>query len=357
MNLPVTQNIQLPAHLQALATKQGLAQNVVGGIISGASFHSIGVKAARWRLNDPQGEEKVVPSHHLDVIILDGNPNLSRKFYAGAYDPAGEAKAPDCFSDNGVGPSVRAAKPQCGTCAACPNNVLGSKINPNGAKSKACSDTKTLAVILAENPTGPVYQLQVPHMSQKNLKIFGDQLFKRGIPLAGVVVRLTFDTSADYPLIVFEPASYTTPEQGAAVEEVLDSEEVDAVTNKNDAAINSATVAALPAPAIAQFALPPMLQAAEKVPDTQLAPSGGVSQIPAKRTRRTKAEIAAANEAAPAVPQPATVAQPSAAADFFNRVSTTASALTTAKTVPQINSNPQPTGSALDAALAEAFKL
>lgn len=158
----------LPAHLAALVNNtalQSINQDAVKGISSGA-WPRISIKGSRFRLQDPQGQEIVVPDYFLDVVIVAVNTHgLSKIFYGGAYDPAGDGTAPDCYSDNGVAPSIRATKPQCGTCAACPHNVWGSKITPSGAQVKACADIKKVAVLLANNTGGPVFELRVPAAS------------------------------------------------------------------------------------------------------------------------------------------------------------------------------------------------
>lgn len=364
-NLPT---VQLPSHLAVLAGKSNTALAAIGGITIGASFHRISIKSSRWRLNDPQGQEHVVPTTHLDVIIVDANPTQSKIFYLSAYNPAEtEYKAPDCYSDNGVAPSARAAIPQCGTCAQCPHNVWGSKITPSGAQTKACADVKKLAVILAENPTGPVYELRIPAASLKNLYAFVQSLNDRGVPLCSFVTRLAFDSQADYPKILFTPRPQTvenpqppwcTPEQVSAVLEVIDTEEVNVVTNKNDkpiAGLPAKTGAALhPAPPIyTQSPAPAGMVPHVATPVQAPARTELAQPEPAKRVRRTKAEIAAA-AAATLAPQASTVAasapvQPEPAGDFF---STLKAKVPTA----QIQVNPQPADAGLEALIATAMK-
>ncbi len=107
MNVPA---VQLPSHLAALASNTGLMavnQSASSGI-GGGAWPRISIKGSRFRLQSPQGEEVIVPQLHLDIIVVDANPHgLSKIYYKGAYDPNGEDAAPDCYSDNGVGPSQR----------------------------------------------------------------------------------------------------------------------------------------------------------------------------------------------------------------------------------------------------------
>jgi hypothetical protein len=308
--------MQLPAHLQALAQFNSAAA-AIGGITAGVSLNSIGIKGSRWRIQHAQGEETVVQQLHLDVIVVDANPNLSKVFYLGAYNPADtEFKAPDCYSDNGVAPSARASKPQCSTCAACPHNVWGSKITPSGSQTKACADSKKLAVLLADNPTGPIYQLKLPAASLKNLYAIVQGMQARGIPLPAMVLRLTFDSTADYPKVLFAPAAWTTPEQLAAVMHVAGTDEVKQVTGVDDVARAEAIAAPVAAPAAQFVPIPAPVQqtpfdpfagigyAPPSAPQPSMpaagplaSPAAAAADAAPKRTRRSKAQIQADAEA------------------------------------------------------------
>jgi hypothetical protein len=234
----------LPAHLAALANNSALASlnaDAVKGISSG-SWPRISIKGSRFRLQDPQGAEVVVPEFFLDVVLVGVNSHgLSKIWYSGAYDPAGDGTAPDCYSDNGVAPSVRATKPQCNTCAACPHNVWGSKVTPSGAQVKACADVKKVAVLLASNTGGPVFELRIPAASLTNLGAYVRGLDAAGIPAASIITRLQFDTASDYPKLLFGTpvlqegqSPYITQEMFADVMEVVGSDEVKQATGEND---------------------------------------------------------------------------------------------------------------------------
>lgn len=342
---------QLPAHLQALAASTAItAANAAAsaGIMAGG-WPRISIKGSRFRLQTPQGDEQVVEAMHLDVIVVDANPfGLSKVYFKGAYDPSVENAAPDCYSDNGVGPSNRSKEPQSGTCASCPHNVWGSKILPSGAKSRVCSDYKKLAVLIADNPDGPVFELRLPSASLANWAAYVDQLNKRGIPTAAVVTKLKFDTQSDYPKLIFEASGWANEEQARVVLEVINTEEVDQCTGKNDKAVDANTVKAIAAPAVAAqnqaaassvpplnlnqglppaapvampptpapapaAALPPFPPAASAsamppLPPMGAAPAAASAPAPAKRTRGSK-------KAAETVAAPMADAPP----DFLNR--------------------------------------
>ena len=290
--LVVQSQAQLPAHLQALAGFQSVGKDLAAQATS-AGHPRISIKASRFRLVDVQGDEVVVQTTYLDVIIVDANPYKTKTYYAAQYNPAEtDFKSPDCFSNDGAGPSANSTSPQCGSCAACPHNVWGSKITPSGAQTKACSDSQRLAVILADNPDGPVYELKVPAASISNIANYAKTLAQRGIPIPGIVTRVEFDTKSDFPKLTFTPKGWASPEQVASVTELMGSDEVNACTGRNEKVQTAQPVVAKPAaPAPTPKPVDPFdaLMAAAPATVAMVADS----QVPAK-TRKPRAKAQAA---------------------------------------------------------------
>lgn len=349
---------QLPPHLAALAANSALSGVNAAAMAAagGQSFHSISIRQSRWRLNDPQGQEVVLPTLHLDAIIVGVNMNKSKIWYAEAYNPAStEYKAPDCWSDNGVAPSTAAAKPQCKSCAECPHNVWGSKITPGGKQTKSCTDAIKIATLLADNHTGAVYQLRVPAASIGNLGNYAKQLNDKGVPMASLVTRLSFDTQADHPKILFNPVAYADAEQAASINEVLGTDEVNLVLGVNDKPI-TALAAAAPAAPLA----PPAATPAPTLPPP--APTAAPVVAPAAETpkpRRTRTtQAAAVAEAAPAVAPPVSVPQPTAApAGFFDKLQANAAQPAQPTAAAQVHTSVPAAGSSLDDLIAQAMKV
>lgn len=392
MNALAPQSPQLPAYMQALAARsQGNA--LLQNVSAGASIHQIGIKGARFRLQKPDGSEEVVQTLYLDVIVVDANPNLSKVYYLGAYNPAEEGKGPDCYSDNGVAPSQRASKPQHTNCAQCPHNVWGSHVTANGSQTKSCADSRKMAVVLADNPTGPVYLLKVPAASIKNSRDYAEAIINRGIPIEGIITRLQFDPSADYPKIIFSATNWAAEHQVIAVMKVAGTEETKTVIGLNDkprvetiaapiATPAASSVAALPlqpayvnpataniAPAPAAVLHPPAHVTPGPLANFPAAPVGqpvmeqAATPVPAKRTRK-KAE-APVPAPQPAFTQPAINPEHAdipahmagAAAGHVPSFSGTAvfdqpNAMGAAAAV---TISPQPTNAALDQLLAQAM--
>src|SRR5690606_33451576 len=134
--------MQAPTFLANRAGR-GLTANATAGI-GGAQPPRISIAANQFTLIDGAGNKRphvvtmIDPrtqqpaqflSSALDVVFVGLNMNVSKTFYDTEYDPNGEDAPPACFSDNGVGPSTMASKPQSLRCANCPNNQWGSDVS------------------------------------------------------------------------------------------------------------------------------------------------------------------------------------------------------------------------------------
>lgn len=266
MSVPTTQNINLPAYLQDFAGfGDDLASSITGGLKSGG-HPRIGISQSRWRLQEGASEE-VVNSLTLDVIVVHANKSVSKVYYAAAYNNKDETtkKAPDCYSDNGIGPSSKADLPQHSNCATCPHNAWGSKISANGSKTKACSDMKKIAVVLADDPSRNIYELQVPPASLQDLNKIMVKLINNKLPIPAMVFQLSFDPTVDYPKIIFKPTRYVTEQQGAAVRSWLGSREAIEAVGSDDVAFGG-EVKAIAAPMVPTQVMAPKQVAAPVAP-------------------------------------------------------------------------------------------
>ena len=135
----------------------------------------------------------------LDVIIVGANPALAKQYYEGEFSPDKESYTPDCYSLDGVTPSINSASLQSDVCALCPQNSWGSRVTPQGHKVKACSDIKRLAVIFADKPYEEIYLLQVTPSSLKSLNAYQKTLSMRGIAPEISKTTLCFDTGVSFP--------------------------------------------------------------------------------------------------------------------------------------------------------------
>jgi hypothetical protein len=234
-------------------------------------------------------------SDQLDVIIVDWLAEPSRKFYAAAYDKDAKATLPDCWSNDGALPEAAAKNKQAASCAACPKNVKGSGSN---GKGKACRYERRLAVLVAGDPSGDVYQIAIPGasiFSDNDGNIYGFEGYKKFLlaskeALDTVVTRIIYDTEADTAKVGFKPIRHLTELEVGLVDAAQDDPETERYTKLTAGAVDGATA---PAPAPSTLIL-------EAAPTTaQANPFGDDDEeeaAPVKRAAKPKATAEAKPE-------------------------------------------------------------
>ena len=229
-------NIQtVPAHIAArIAARQqaGVKSTVASAIVgsdNGGGIPRISIRAGRYRLSEDGVETTVGVT--LDTIIVGANPRVSKVFYAKAFDASAENVRPDCWSNDGLKPDASVEAPVHSGCADCPNNVLGSKILPSGAKSKMCADQRHLAVVAAADPS-KVYSLTVPVSGMKALREYFKDLGNYGIGPEEVITELGFDDQASFPKITFKQKGYVPEKAISRVDTLLASDSVKVATRQ-----------------------------------------------------------------------------------------------------------------------------
>ena len=267
----VPSNIQIPAHLAGkVGAPSVLAQSLTGGLSTGGDgFPRISIKGSRFRIVDG-GDETVLDSTKIDVIIVGANPRLSKTWYEKAWTPDAEPSAPDCFSLTGVGPHTDSTNPQNDLCASCPQNAWGSKLTPQGQQIKACADQKRLAVVAADDADGSVYLLQVTPGALKGLNAYQKELSTRGIPPEIVKTTLSFDTDASYPKLAFGFGGFIDEAAQAAVDKLFGTEQVLKITGEKE--IDKPVVpkvAAKPAPVVEAVVEAVVVAVVEEAPVTK----------------------------------------------------------------------------------------
>jgi len=158
----------------------------------------------------------------MNVVIVNGNPHVSRQFYSGAY-VAGESVAPDCWSNDGITPDPSIESAQNKTCDGCPQNIKGS----GSGDSRACRFQQRLAVVLESDINGDVFQLTLPSTSifgrgdldkmpfQQYAKYVGSQ----GKNINTLVTEMKFDSDSATPKLTFKPVRFLEREEWAAAKE------------------------------------------------------------------------------------------------------------------------------------------
>ena len=220
---------------------------------TGNTMRRIKLSNARTFKRVVNGEEigKAVEKQ-LDVIIVDWLADASRKFYAGAYDKDAKATLPDCWSNLGDKPEAGARNPQSDSCISCPQNIKGSGTN---GKGKACRYERRIAVLVAGDPSGDVYQIAIPSaslFSANNGNIYGFEGYKKFLlanneALDTVITSIIYDADADTVKVGFRAKSYLNQEQADLVEAAQDDPTTARYVALTAAAVDGAK--ALPAPA------------------------------------------------------------------------------------------------------------
>ena len=261
----------IPAHLQ-VGTEAARARNLaaMGGIKAGG-FPRISQGGGKFHLiegdqktliTDPNNPE--LPSMQLEVVVVGFNPMISKTYYAGKWEP-GDADEPDCSADNGTVPDAGVPKPQCTNCAACPQNVWGSKISEhNGKQIKACSDNKRLVIVRADDIVdGQAISLTITPGALREWAEYVKALDSKGIEVSTVVTKVQFDPTVTFPKLVFKFGRYLSAEEVAAVRIREAGEDVRMIASPKTPAVAGTVVPVSQAPAPAPAAPAPAPAEAE----------------------------------------------------------------------------------------------
>ena len=365
----------IPTNLPAFLQRQDVVQQAekfnaaaMGGIktggfprisLSGSKFfildNSAEVPRQLITVKDPSGTVDV-PAMVLSVVVVGANPGISKLYYEGPY-VAGDDREPDCSSDDGLRPDPHIAEPMNNACATCPMNAWGSRTTPQGKEGKACADGKRLVVIPAGHLSYKAMALNITPAMLKDWGAYVRALSSKGIPVHGVVTRLMFDPTVDYPKLNFTFERFLSEDEFAVVEKRMDSDEVRNIEKPVRTA--APTPAALPAPAAAIPAPPahiaPPTPPAAPAPAPAPAPSAsfGTSAAPAPAPVQPTT-IAPLPEAPPAPVDPLAGLPPEVVAAINTVGGITSAAGAAIATAARNAANPQPDPAIAQAAAAVA---
>jgi hypothetical protein len=190
---------------------------VTKALVGNSGSKRISLRGGKFRMV-VNGEEILTSnSDSLNVVIVNAARDVSRTFYAKAYNPKEDAAIPDCWSNDGVTPDATAEAPQHHNCAECPQNVKGS----GAGGGRACRHFRRVAVALADDIGGDVYQLQLASKSifgkgdlthmpfEQYVKYVGSQ----GYNLNTLTTEMRFDPDSDTAKLFFKPLKFLSKEQ------------------------------------------------------------------------------------------------------------------------------------------------
>jgi len=212
---------EVPAYLKR-AGLDDLTKSLAGN----TGLKRISIRGGVFRMMVNGEEIAKNESRAMNVVIVNGGRHIARQFYAGKY-VAGESSAPDCWSNDGNAPDASVEEPQAKTCEGCPQNIKGS----GQGDSRACRFQQRLAVLLADDIDGDVFQLVLPSKSifgrgdldkmpfQQYAKYVGAQ----GKSINTLVTELRLDSDSDTPKLTFKPIRYLSEQEWETAKEKGDS--------------------------------------------------------------------------------------------------------------------------------------
>jgi hypothetical protein len=282
-----------PSNLPTVRRESRRMDRMASSSISG--MRRIGLSNGRTFKRIVSGEQigKAV-SDQLEVIIVDWMAEPSRKFYLAAYDKDAKATLPDCWSNDGVTPEAGAKGKQASTCAACPKNVKGSGSN---GKGKACRYERRLAVLVAGDPSGDVYQISIPGASlfaDTEGSAYGFEGYRKFLMANNeafdtVATRIIYDTEADTAKVRFKATRHLTEVESGLVDIAQDDPETERYTKLTVGAVDGATRSA-PAPTTLALEAKPQEPAANPFgDDDEDEDEVVIAPTPTKRASKPKA--------------------------------------------------------------------
>ena len=187
--------------------------------LSGGGSKRISLRGSKFRLVVNGDEVSTSKNDKMEIVIVNAAKDVARQFYAKSYNKD-EITAPDCWSNDGIAADKSIEKPQHHNCAECPQNIKGS----GQGESRACRHFRRLAVAMAHDVNGDVYQLQLASKS-----IFGkgdlehmpfEQYAKyvgaQGYNLNTLVTEMRFDENSDTAKLFFKPLKFLSREEWEA---------------------------------------------------------------------------------------------------------------------------------------------
>ncbi len=265
-----------------------------------ASYPVLRIKGKVWAVSMNGATTPILmpgtayPVPAMQLVLVKANRHVSKTFYRDGYTD-GATEAPNCWSFDGVAPDSAVPQPVCQSCAACPNNQIGSRISESGSKVKACPDIKRVAVM--DPKSGTTMLLRLPYTSMKSLAKFAGELSKQ-VPPVGyneIVTELAFDMTKAHPEITFKPVRWLTEDESAAVAEALADPNIEAILGGSPGEFQPAE----PAPSAITSALGPRPGAAAPAAEAAAEEDAGEEEAPPPPPPKARAAAKAA-AAAPA---------------------------------------------------------
>jgi hypothetical protein len=252
---------QVPDYLKEVGI-----DNMTKSLAGNTAVKRISIRGGVFRMMVNGEEIAKNENRSMNIVIVNGNPNVSRQFYAGKYTP-GEVAAPDCWSNDGEKPDASIEYPQNSTCEGCPQNIKGS----GQGDSRACRYQQRLAVLLADDIEGDVFQLLLPAQSifgrgdvdKMPFQQYAKYVGSMGRSLSTLITEMRMDSDSATPKLTFKPVGYLTREQWETAKEKANSPAAKSAIIQT-AAQTDGGKKTIPAPAKAEAPMPEPTKRASK---------------------------------------------------------------------------------------------
>ena len=216
----------VPAYLKAQEL-DSVTKSLLGSG-AGQSAKRISIRGGVFRMVVDGKEIASSEERSMKVVVINVAPDVSRKFFAGAYDASVKA-SPSCWSANGNTPDKSIASPQGSSCATCEQNIKGSGSN----NTRACKFERRIAVVLENDLGGDLFQLSLPAQSifgkgedgKLPLNAYATFLAGFNVNITAVVTEMRFDTNSATPKLVFKAARPLTEDEYESCRERGESDE------------------------------------------------------------------------------------------------------------------------------------
>ena len=271
---------------QLATIQQGLDDDTLAVAGSGVSNKRISIKGGVFRKIVGGKEVGSIEDRHMNIVFVKMAHNPSRTFYTESYKEDTKI-SPACWSSDSKKPDPEVKNPQAASCDKCQWSVKGTG---QDGKGTACRLSWRTAVVLPTDPAGDVMQLVIPAAS-----VFGDEesgrwpfrsyvqmLASHNISAQAVVTKMSFDTKASAPRVLFNPVAavstedlQTVREQGAS--HAAESAVKMAVYHRDEEAQPEVPAPAVPAEAAAVFAQVKGNEASTEVEEPRLRETGTVT--------------------------------------------------------------------------------
>lgn len=346
----------LPAFLQNYQPDEQLANALSANLGSGAVPY-LSIMGNRLTLVDASGDQEPVTTQdpktglpYLDCVVVDANHHASKIYYGKPFDTNAQSwSPPDCWSDNGVAPSVNASTPQAKSCTPDPTGengcqlaVWGSKKSPvTGKPIPACGKYQKLAILpvttqLAANGQlsvldrdNIIFLVRVPPNSLDGLRAYHAKFKGQQLDIRAVITRISFEPQG-LGTLTFQAVTVIDEVTFGLAEKARAQKATDALVGRGDqprlaGPAHTSPLGAmapggqlqgagplLPAP-VQTVASPSIATVPAQTQTAGPAQAASPSEQPQRRRRRTAAEMqaaaappaATAPQQAPFRPQPA----------------------------------------------------